>query len=160
ARTSITVYGIWLGHVYHWHMVTAAMLLAAAETLPGGTATAPAHPIWQLLSPQSQYLVAFDQVLLLLWADVAPPTSVSNSWHFLPLMSQFATGRGFFMDAPTAPLSRNGITQADFSADAPWDRYPIVRTYLAVWEATAAYTAAFVDHTYGPTNPPAGDAAL
>jgi hypothetical protein len=113
-----------------------------------------------LLGPQSQYLVAFDQVLLLLWADVAPPTSVSNSWDFLRLMSQFATGRGYFMDDPTATLSRNGITQADFSVAAPWDRYPIVRTYLAVWDATAAYTAAFVDHTYGPTNPPAGDAAL
>ena len=25
AKTSVTVYGIWLGHVYHWHLVTAAM---------------------------------------------------------------------------------------------------------------------------------------
>ena len=25
AKTSITVWGIWLGHVYHWHIVTAAM---------------------------------------------------------------------------------------------------------------------------------------
>ena len=25
AKTSITVFGVWLGHVYHWHIVTAAM---------------------------------------------------------------------------------------------------------------------------------------
>jgi hypothetical protein len=160
ARTSVTVYGIWLGHVYHWHMVTAAMLLAAGEALPGSDGATPAHPVRQLLDPQSQYLVAFDEVLLLLWAEVAPPTSVSNHWDFLRLMSRFATGRGYFMDDPKATLDRNGITATDFSTTAPWDRYPIVRTYLAVWEATAAYVAAFVDHTYGPTNPPSEDAAL
>ena len=25
AKTAITVWGIWIGHVYHWHIVTAAM---------------------------------------------------------------------------------------------------------------------------------------
>jgi hypothetical protein len=154
ARTSATVYGIWLGHVYHWHIVTAAMFLAMQETVPA------AHPIRQLLDPQSQYLVAFDEVLLLLWSDVAPPTSVATHWDFLRLMSRFATGRGYFMDDPRTTLDRHGITEADFSAQAPWDRYPIVRTLLAVWDATATYVTAFVDHTYSPTNPPSADSAL
>ena len=160
ARTSVTVYGIWLGHVYHWHMVTAAMFLAAGETLPDGSGGTPVHPIRQLLDPQSQYLAAFDEVLLLLWSGVAPPTSVATSRDFLRLMSHFATGRGYFMDDPKATLDRHGITEADFSAEAPWDRYPIVRTFLAVWDATAAYVTAFVDHTYTPAHPPAADAAL
>jgi len=36
AKTSITVYGIWLGHVYHWHIVTAAMHMTMAHTLAAG----------------------------------------------------------------------------------------------------------------------------
>src|SRR5204863_2518234 len=34
AKTSITVYGVWLGHVYHWHIVTAAMQMAMYNTIP------------------------------------------------------------------------------------------------------------------------------
>jgi hypothetical protein len=33
AKVSVTVYGIWLGHVYHWHLVTAAMLMTMFENL-------------------------------------------------------------------------------------------------------------------------------
>ena len=32
-RASVTVYGIWLGHVYHWHIVTAAMQMTLYNTL-------------------------------------------------------------------------------------------------------------------------------
>src|SRR5262249_28274604 len=32
AKTSITVWGIWLGHVYHWHIVTAAMQMTMFQT--------------------------------------------------------------------------------------------------------------------------------
>ena len=32
AKTSITVWGIWLGHVYHWHIVTAAMQMTMYNT--------------------------------------------------------------------------------------------------------------------------------
>ena len=34
AKTSVTVYRIWLGHVYHWHIVTAAMQATMYNTLP------------------------------------------------------------------------------------------------------------------------------
>jgi hypothetical protein len=126
ARTSLTVYGVWIGHVYHLHIVTAAMLLAARETLPGSWNDAPTHPVTQLLAPQSKYL--FDFVLLLLWSQVAPPTSVDGPVGFLLLMSQFADGRTFFMDDPLDTLARNGIAQADFTLKEPWDQYPIVKT--------------------------------
>ena len=43
AKTSITVWGIWLGHVYHWHIVTAAMQMTMYNHLPAG------HPLWPLL---------------------------------------------------------------------------------------------------------------
>lgn len=163
ARTSVTVWGVWLGHVYHWHMVTAAMLLAARKALPGGSFPTPPHPVRQLLDPQSKFLVEFDVALLLLWAEIAPPTSVDTSWEFLQLMSRFAAGRGYFDDDPLATLARNGITAADFSTDPAgtnWAKYPIAATYLAVWAATGQYVAAFVDATYPPGSPPAADAAL
>jgi hypothetical protein len=47
AKTSATLYGIWMGHVYHWHIVNAAMQRTKAHTIPGG------HPIDRLLKPQA-----------------------------------------------------------------------------------------------------------
>ena len=55
AKVSITVFGIWLGHVYQWHIVTAAMLMtmfAQPFGQPSGPQTARAavelpHPVRQ-----------------------------------------------------------------------------------------------------------------
>ena len=58
AKTSITVWGIWLGHVYHWHIVTAAMQMTMYNRLPAG------HKLYALMQPQSQSLIDFDFVLL------------------------------------------------------------------------------------------------
>jgi len=79
AKTSITVYGIWSGHVYHWHIVTAAMQMYFYRDIPKG------HLLQQLLAPISNYLIAFDDVLLLLWKDIAPPTSIATSKQ-LPIL--------------------------------------------------------------------------
>ena len=117
-------------------------------------------PVAQLLAPQSKYLFEFDLVLLLHWSQVAPPTSVDGAVGFLLLMSQFADGRTFFMDDPRDTLARNGIAQADFTVAEPWDRYPIVKTFLAVWQATEDYVSTFVDVTYPSGSSPAKDAAL
>ena len=57
AKTSITVWGIWLGHVYHWHIVTAAMQMTMYNKLPAG------HKLWPLLIQQSQSLIDFDFAL-------------------------------------------------------------------------------------------------
>ncbi len=54
AKTSITVWGIWLGHVYHWHIVTAAMQMTMYKISRRGIAS------YQLLQPQSQSLIDFN----------------------------------------------------------------------------------------------------
>jgi hypothetical protein len=51
AKVSVTVYGIWLGHVYQWHLVTAAMLMTMFENL------SPMNPARKLLEPQSSHLI-------------------------------------------------------------------------------------------------------
>ena len=94
AKTSIAVFGIWLGHVYHWHIVTAAMQMTMLNTLPAS------HPVYQLLAPQSKYLIPFDDVLLALWPRIAPPTSVATADQFLSLANHYADGRSFFEDDP------------------------------------------------------------
>ncbi|MEK6237625.1 MAG: hypothetical protein N2C14_23200, partial [Planctomycetales bacterium] len=66
AKTSVTVHGIWLGHVYQWHIVTAAMQMTMFNELSDG------HPVRELLAPQSDYLFGFDDVILLLWRQIAP----------------------------------------------------------------------------------------
>jgi hypothetical protein len=152
ARTSVTVYGIWLGHVYHWHMFTAAMFQSLEQTVPAD------HAVRQLLDPQAKYLFAFDEVLVLGWAGIAPPTSVATPFDFLRLMSDFA--RDYFMDDPTETITRNGLEAGDFTVNTPWDQYPIVQTFLSVWEATKAYIDVFVRQTYPASNPPSNDRAL
>lgn len=142
AKASITVWGIWLGHVYHWHIVTAAMQYTLFESFSKD------HPIYQLLAPQSKYLIGFDTVLLLLWKSIAPPTAISTPRRFLKLCNRFAAGRTFFDDDPTTTLERLGISEADFTDQKPWDRYTFVPHLLELWEMVGDYCKVFVDTTY------------
>src|SRR6188472_2196851 len=53
AKVGVTVFGIWLGHVYQLHLVTAAMVMTMFENL------SPQNPVYRLLEPQSSYLIPF-----------------------------------------------------------------------------------------------------
>lgn len=154
ARTSVTLYGVWLGHVYQWHIVTAAMLMTMLNTIPQNTA------LYELLAPQSDYVMAFDNVLLLLWDFIAPPTSVTSVPQYLELSNAFAAGRQYFDDDPWSTLERLGLQESDFTAVTPWDQYPLVATLLETWQATAAYVDAFVEASYLTDASVAGDSTL
>jgi Lipoxygenase len=142
AKVSITVFGIWLGHVYQWHIVTAAMVMTMFQNLSAS------HPVRKLLEPQSNYLIPFDDVLLLSWSLVAPPTSIATGWQFLELMDLYAKGRQFFDDDPTTTLEQFGLTESDFTSQEPWDQYPIVGHLLSIWNATGRYVNTCVDQAY------------
>ena len=147
AKVSVTVYGIWLGHVYHWHIVTAAMLMTMFENLSAK------NPVRKLLEPQSNYLIPFDDVLLLGWGSLAevPPTSIATGWQFLELIDRFAKGRQFFDDDPTTALEQLGVAESDFTEQEAWDQYPLVGELLAIWTATGRYVNTYVDQAY-PTD--------
>ena len=153
AKASITVWGIWLGHVYHWHIVTAAMVMTMFQTLPAR------HIVRQLLGRQSQDLIGFDQFLLLDWS-ISPPTSVGTSAEFLRLLDEFAVARKFFDDDPKTALMRRGLRREDFTRNADWDQYPVVRYELAVWEATERYVGAVIEANYASDEGVKADAAL
>lgn len=144
AKVSVTVFGTWLGHVYQWHIVTAAMLMTMFESF------SPKHPVRKLLEPQSNYLIPFDGVLLLGWTavDAAPPTSITNAWKFLELLNLYGKEREFFDDDPTTTLAQLGITESDFTVNEPWDQYPIVGDLLSIWNATGRYVNTYVDRAY------------
>jgi len=154
ARTSATVYGIWIGHVYHWHIVSGAMQMAMYNTVPV------THPLYLLLKPQSNYLIQFDELLLLLWKFIAPPTSFGTASSFLHLTNAFAAGRQYFDDDPLPTLARHGITERDFSETASWDRYPIVPYFLDMWRAAERYVSVFVHTTYASDAAVANDRVL
>lgn len=165
AKSSITVWGIWLGHVYHWHIVTAAMQMTMYNHLPDG------HRLYQLLQPQSQSLIDFDFVLLTqLWGQIAPPTPVAGYMPLLRLLDRFAAtdprglattddgelpaegrGRTFFDDDPRAELAARGLEEKDFTVVTPWDAYPVVGYLLDIWDITGEYVTAVVHDMY-PTN--------
>ena len=142
ARASITVFGVWLGHVYHWHIVTAAMQMTMFNTFPTS------HPIYQLIAPQSKFTIGFDDVLLLLWSRIAPPTSLANPVQFLQLVNGYATGRTYFDDDPKVTLAQLGLRQADFTVTKPWDRYPVVQGLLEVWDIVSEYASSCVRASY------------
>jgi hypothetical protein len=154
AKTSITVFGVWLGHVYHWHIVTAAMQMAMFNTLPSE------HPVHQLLAPQSKFLIQFDEVLLNLWSDIAPPTSISSGTELLQLANSYAEGRSYFDDDPKVTLRRLGLREADFTDRTAWDRYPVAQRMLAVWDLVETYVAACVAASYPSDAAVAGDAGV
>jgi Lipoxygenase len=144
AKVSVTVFGIWLGHVYQLHLVTAAMVMTMFETL------SPKHPVYRLLEPQSSYVIPFDDLLLLAWDALPgiPPTSLATAPQLLELVDRYADGRELFDDDPTTTLQRFGIAEADFSADAPWDRFPIAGELLEIWDATGRYVDTYVEQAY------------
>ena len=156
AKVGVTVFGIWFGHVYQLHLVTAAMVMTMFENLP------PQHRVYRLLEPQSKYVIPFDDLLLLGWDALPgiPPTSLATAPQLLELMDRYAAGREFFDDDPATTLERFGLTAADFTVDEPWDRFPIARDLLEIWEATGRYVDAYVDNVYASDEDVAGDQEL
>jgi hypothetical protein len=155
AKTSITVWGIWLGHVYHWHIVTAAMQMTMYTNLPEG------HPLYQLMLPQSQSLIDFDFILLThLWGQISPPTPVPGYMTLLALLDRFACERTFFDDDPLAELSARGLEADDFTVVTQWDAYPVVGYLLDIWELTGEYVRAVVDVVYTSDDDVAQDGPL
>ena len=142
AKTSITVYGIWCGHVYHWHIVPASMQMTMYNNLPEE------HTLYKLIDPQSNYLTQFNEILLLIWGAIAPPTSIASSKQFLRLMNTFAKDRNYFDDDPLTALEQHSIEEQDFSVNEPWDQYPIVAHYLKIWKVVDDYISTIVDATY------------
>ena len=106
------------------------------------------HPVRKLLEPQSSYVIPFDNVLLLAFSAVVPPTSIATARQFVELMDLYAGTRQFFDDDPTATLERLGIVESDFTVHEPWDQYPNVGSLLAIWNATGRYVNTYVDRTY------------
>jgi hypothetical protein len=154
AKASISVFGVWLGHVYHWHLVTAAMQMTMFNTLPTD------HPIYQLLAPQSKWAIPFDDVLLVLWSEIAPPTSLTSWIDFLQLANDYAAGRSYFDDDPKVTLAHHGLVEADFTLNEPWDQYPVVQRLLAVWNLVETYVQAFVSASYSSDASVAADERL
>lgn len=143
-KTSMTVYGIWLGHVYTQHLVTAAMLMTALNNLPS------TNIIYQLLAPQSNYLVPFDLVLMLAWSSLAPPTSISDTGKFLALCNAFSARHDFFSTDPANMLATlNPVDFTDASIDnEQWNLYPNVQVVQKLWATVADYINAVVDAGY------------
>ena len=154
AKASITVFGVWLGHVYHWHIVTAAMQMTMLNTFEAD------HPVYQLLAPQSKYAIPFDDVLLEGWTQLAPPTSLATAEEFLGLTNDYAAGRSYFDDDPKTTLDQFGLRERDFSVDEPWDRYPIVGRLLEVWDLVEPYARTFVRTSYASDAAVAADTDL
>ncbi len=141
-KVSVTVYGIWLGHVYPWHIVTASMIMNINNTLPNS------HTISELVAPHAKHIIGFNNVLLFLWKDIAPPTSLKTAEEFLNLINEYAKKRSFFDDDPKVMIKKLGLIEADFTNNEPWDMYPIVGYTLEVWDIVEAYVESYIDDNY------------
>lgn len=143
AKVSITVFGIWLGHVYPWHMVTAAMSMTLYNNVNEKSF------LYQLLGEKCNYLIGFNDALYLKWKTAAPPTSINTTTEFLKIVDKYATNRGFFADDPKAILKAANIKEEDFSINTPWDKYPMIKYLLAIWDNVEQYAHKYVDICYG-----------
>jgi hypothetical protein len=161
AKTSATLYGIWLGHVYHWHFVTAAMQGTWDDNIPDN-----GHPLRDLLKQQSAYLMDFDWVILNtyfghdIFKEIAPPSGVGDPNAMLKLLDSFAKGRQYFDDDPKSELEKNGLKEADFTLEQPWDMYPVARHLVLVWDICEAYVKEVVSTSYADDGHVASDSSL
>lgn len=154
AKVSLTVYGIWYGHVYHWHIVTAALAMTFFDNVPDD------HDLYRFLAPQSTALIGFNDVLLLLWEQIAPPTSIKTAYEFLQMTDAFATGRQYFDDDPLNTLASLGLSAADFTQKTAWDQYPVVGLFLEIWDIVGEWVRNFVEHSYQNDQQVQNDRAL
>jgi hypothetical protein len=155
AKTSITVYGVWLGHVYHLHIVTAAMQMAMYNRLPDD------HPLWPLLRPQSQSLIDFDYAAFtILFGAIAPPTPLDGYMPILRLCDRFAKQVDFCDNNPPTALKRLGLEKQDFTVNERWDAYPVVRFLVDIWNYTHEYVTAVVHDIYRSDTEVATDGRL
>ena len=98
----------------------------------------------------------FCNVLLLLWEQISPPTSIHTAHQFLELTDDFARDRNFFDDDPLVTLEKLNITAADFTSkdnyepekSKDWNQYPIVGLLLDIWNNVGNHVEDFVEHTY------------
>ena len=143
AKAAVTTWGIWQGHVYHWHIVTAAMQYSMFTT---EELTAD-HPLRRLLDPMSKYVIGFDAFLLLGFEELAPPTSFKSALDFLGLENFIARDRNYHDDDPIPTLNRLNLDVGDFTQPgaSAWNTYPIVGRLLALWSATEKYVDRYVD---------------
>jgi hypothetical protein len=148
-KAAVTLYGIWLGHVYHWHLVPAAMVRTMNEAFRDMN-----HSVQRLLHPHSKYLIEFNYVLLSkpgaidTYGQIAPPTSLANAAEVLKLEDKFAAGREFFHDDPKVELANNGLVEADFTFKKPWDLFPAAQNLLRLWDICEDFVKVFVANTY------------
>ena len=147
AKTSITVWGIWLGHVYQWHIPTAAMQMTMYNALPAG------HPLWKLLAPQSDWLIDFDYVLLQVdgvFDEISPPTPVAGPMALLALLDRYAADREFFDLDPLRELKAQNIDAKDFTVQKgkDWDAYPVAGYLIDIWKICQGFVKVVVNELY------------
>jgi hypothetical protein len=165
AKTSVTLYGIWLGHVYHWHLVPAAMVQTWEATFHDDKD----HPIYQLLKPHSEWLRVFNYTLLgdyilqekvNIYDRIAPPTCLGAPEGVLKLADLFSVGRQFFDDDPKTELANNGLEKDNFTKTDPWDGFRVAQNLLRIWEICERFIKAFVSGSYPSDAAVAADTAL
>jgi Lipoxygenase len=154
AKSSLTVCGIFLRHVYLWHVLAATMQMTMDNTLPKD------HPVYQMLAPQSKYTIALDESMLLLWNAGKPATSINTPLEYLTLSNAFAKDRGYFDDDPKVAMERLGLREQDFTQNEPWDLYVTIKDSLEIWDATEKYVNVCVDTIYSDDSAVAGDEGL
>lgn len=161
-KASVTVWGIWIGHVYHWHLVNAAMQGSMYDAI-GDTD----HPIRRLMDPQSEFLIPFDFVLFNgavvapnLFSEIAPPTSVNTPTAVLAVADAYAVGRDFFDDDPRRELAAHGLLEKDFTKDQPWDMFPVAQKLLQVYTICENFVREVVAHSWDDDDAVAADQAV
>jgi hypothetical protein len=159
AKTSITVWGIWLGHVFHWHIPTAAMQMTMYNALPAG------HPLWTLLAPQSDWLIDFDYVLLQVegvFDEISPPTPVAGPMALLALLDRYAADREFFDLDPLRELKAQNIDVKDFTVQKgkDWDAYPVAGYLIDIWKICQGFVKVVVNELYKSDSAVARDPGL
>jgi hypothetical protein len=157
AKTSITVWGIWLGHVFHWHIPTAAMQMTMYKALPAN------HPLWKLLAPQSDFLIDFDFVLLQfpnVFEGISPPTPVAGPLRLLDLLDRYAADKDFFDLDPLSELKNQGIDASNFKRTKDWDVYPVAGYLVTIWNICERFVTVVANELYKDDKAVARDTGL
>ncbi|HEY2353600.1 MAG TPA: lipoxygenase family protein [Gaiellaceae bacterium] len=147
AKASLTTWGIWLGHVGHWHIPTAAMWMTMQSTLLS------THPLRTFLDPISDNLIDFDFVLTQLpgfYEGISPPTPVAGPMRLLELLDRYLAGKTFFDLDPLTELSNQGIDASNFTTDEKhsWNKYPLAGFLVDLWQTCESFATVVADQLY------------
>jgi len=164
ASTGLQNWVTWIGHVLQWHIVHASMAWTQKNNM------SPDHPLSVALAPgmvgNPEFLNRLNPPTDVIFGTATLPSSLEAVFDY----GQHVVDSGvpgasipsrFPQDyEPVRQAALNGLQEASFTGEQPWDQLPGLAMAQRIWEVSRNFASVLLDEIYPEDSLVAGDAQL